>query len=139
MNETAWKMEAHEPHLDQGYVHVYTGNGKGKTTAALGLALRAAGSGLQVAVAMFMKNGQSGEFRMLKRLNAGIRVFDYGSGCFIHGKPDGRETLRAQRGYHAIEKVLAGEEVIIGKAGKPVARLVKYEESRNVRRQRGHP
>ncbi len=29
-----------------------------------------------------------------------------------------------------IEKVLAGEEVIIGKAGKPVARLVKYENSR---------
>jgi prevent-host-death family protein len=32
-----------------------------------------------------------------------------------------------------IEKVLAGEEVIIGKAGKPVARLVKYENNRNVR------
>lgn len=26
-----------------------------------------------------------------------------------------------------IEKVLAGEEVIIGKAGKPVVRLVRYE------------
>lgn len=25
----------------QGYIHVYTGNGKGKTTAALGLALHA--------------------------------------------------------------------------------------------------
>lgn len=33
-----------------------------------------------------------------------------------------------------IEKVLAGEEVIIGKAGKPVARLVKYEKSLRVRR-----
>jgi prevent-host-death family protein len=28
-----------------------------------------------------------------------------------------------------IEKVMAGEEVIIGKAGKPVARLVKYENN----------
>ncbi|WP_419662104.1 prevent-host-death family protein [Desulfosarcina variabilis str. Montpellier] len=28
-----------------------------------------------------------------------------------------------------VEKVMAGEEVIIGKAGKPVARLVKYENS----------
>jgi len=26
-----------------------------------------------------------------------------------------------------IEKVLAGQEVIIGKAGKPVAKLVRYE------------
>ena len=35
-----------------------------------------------------------------------------------------------------IEKVLAGEEVIIGKAGKPVAKLVRYERSMN-RRQPG--
>ena len=33
-----------------------------------------------------------------------------------------------------IEKVLAGEEVIIGKAGKPVARLIKYDNSRQPRR-----
>jgi prevent-host-death family protein len=33
-----------------------------------------------------------------------------------------------------IEKVLAGEEVIIGKAGKPVARLVRYEHNKATRR-----
>jgi prevent-host-death family protein len=33
-----------------------------------------------------------------------------------------------------IEKVMAGEEVIIGKAGKPVARIIKYENSRQVRK-----
>jgi prevent-host-death family protein len=33
-----------------------------------------------------------------------------------------------------IEKVAAGEKVIIGKAGKPVARLVKFESSRQTRR-----
>jgi prevent-host-death family protein len=32
-----------------------------------------------------------------------------------------------------IEKVLAGEEVIIGKAGKPIVRLVKFESSRQPR------
>ena len=32
-----------------------------------------------------------------------------------------------------IEKVIAGEEVIIGKAGKPVARLIRYERNRQVR------
>jgi len=33
-----------------------------------------------------------------------------------------------------IEKVIAGEEVIIGKAGKPVARLIRYERNRQARR-----
>ena len=33
-----------------------------------------------------------------------------------------------------IEKVMAGQEVIIGKAGKPVARIVKYEHSEQPRK-----
>jgi len=33
-----------------------------------------------------------------------------------------------------IERVLAGEEIIIGKAGKPVARLVRFERSEGPRR-----
>lgn len=33
-----------------------------------------------------------------------------------------------------IEKVLAGEEVIIGKAGKPVAKLVPFERNDEPRR-----
>lgn len=32
-----------------------------------------------------------------------------------------------------IERVLAGEEIIIGKAGKPVARLVKFERCQGPR------
>lgn len=32
-----------------------------------------------------------------------------------------------------IEKVLAGQEVIIGKAGKPVAKLVRYERKEESR------
>ena len=32
-----------------------------------------------------------------------------------------------------IEKVLAGEEVIIGKAGKPVVKLVRYQRSEEKR------
>jgi len=31
--------------------------------------------------------------------------------------------------HSLIEKVLAGEELVIGKAGKPVAKLVRYEPS----------
>ncbi|MCD4755199.1 MAG: type II toxin-antitoxin system prevent-host-death family antitoxin [Deltaproteobacteria bacterium] len=33
-----------------------------------------------------------------------------------------------------IVKVMAGQEVIIGKAGKPVAKLVRYERSEKPRR-----
>ena len=33
-----------------------------------------------------------------------------------------------------IEKVLAGEEVIIGKAGKPVAKLIRYDRREKPRR-----
>ena len=33
-----------------------------------------------------------------------------------------------------IKKVLAGEEIIIGKSGKPVARLIRYERSEEPRR-----
>jgi prevent-host-death family protein len=33
-----------------------------------------------------------------------------------------------------IEKVISGQEVIIGKAGKPVAKLVRYERSQEMRR-----
>jgi len=32
-----------------------------------------------------------------------------------------------------IEKVLSGQEVIIGKAGKPVAKLIRYEQSEEPR------
>ena len=42
----------------KGYVQVYTGAGKGKTTAAIGLALRAAGAGLKVFIAQFVKSRQ---------------------------------------------------------------------------------
>ncbi len=33
-----------------------------------------------------------------------------------------------------IEKVMAGEDVIIGKAGKPVARIIPYDNSRQARK-----
>ncbi len=50
----------------QGYIQVYTGNGKGKTTAALGLALRAAGRGMKTYMAQFLKKGEYGELLVVR-------------------------------------------------------------------------
>lgn len=46
-------------------IHIYCGDGKGKTTAAIGLAVRAAGCGMKVLFARFLKNEDSGELRVL--------------------------------------------------------------------------
>ena len=47
--------------MQQGLVHIYCGNGKGKTTASVGLCTRAAGRGLRVLFAQFLKADDSGE------------------------------------------------------------------------------
>ena len=49
-------------------LHIYCGDGKGKTTAATGLAVRAAGSGMRVLFARFLKNEFSGELKILDRI-----------------------------------------------------------------------
>ena len=49
-------------------LHIYCGDGKGKTTAATGLAVRAAGSGMWVLFARFLKNEFSGELKILDRI-----------------------------------------------------------------------
>ena len=51
-----------------GLIHLYSGDGKGKTTAAMGLALRAVGNGLPVVIVQFLKDGSSGECRVLRQL-----------------------------------------------------------------------
>ena len=60
--------------LNQGYVQVYTGNGKGKTTAAIGLTIRAIGAGLRVYIAQFMKNGNSSEYGVIKKMAGNIHI-----------------------------------------------------------------
>lgn len=58
--------------MEQGYVQIYTGNGKGKTTAALGLVFRALGRGLHVRMIQFLKKDGCGEHEAARRMGLTI-------------------------------------------------------------------
>ena len=60
--------------IKKGLVHIYTGDGKGKTTSAVGLAVRAFGRGMRIIFAQFLKDGVSGEIKILNELGNGFRV-----------------------------------------------------------------
>ena len=87
----------------KGYIQVYTGNGKGKTTAALGLSIRAAGAGLKVFIAQFIKMGEYSEIKALKRFKDLITVEQFGSGRFIKGTPSASDIEAARKGVEKIK------------------------------------
>jgi len=92
--------------MRKGYVQVYTGHGKGKTTAALGLAVRAAGAGLTVFIAQFIKSRQCSEHKALERFQDIITIRQYGKG-FLMGKKPGTADIRAARkGYEDVTEAL---------------------------------
>ncbi|MEJ2656855.1 MAG: cob(I)yrinic acid a,c-diamide adenosyltransferase [Desulfobacterales bacterium] len=91
----------------KGYIQVYTGNGKGKTTAALGLAIRAAGAGLKVFIAQFIKMGEYSEIKALNRFKDLITVEQFGSGRFIKGAPSDADIEAAQAGIKRIKNILS--------------------------------
>jgi cob(I)alamin adenosyltransferase len=90
----------------KGYIQIYTGNGKGKTTAALGLAIRAAGAGLNVFIAQFIKMGEYSEIHALKRFSDLITIEQYGRGRFIKGKPSPEDIEAAGRGLERIKNIM---------------------------------
>ena len=98
----------------RGYIQVYTGDGKGKTTAALGLAIRAAGAGLKVYMAQFLKHGEYSEIRGLNRLSDTITVEQFGCGRFIKGRPSDEDVAAARRGLNQIKAILkAGKHAVV--------------------------
>jgi len=99
----------------KGYIHIYTGDGKGKTTAALGLAIRAAGAGLHVFLAQFIKGKQYSELNSLKRLSDLITVEQFGLPRFINGKPSVPDMEAARYGLEMLKSsMLSGRfDVII--------------------------
>lgn len=91
----------------KGYIQVYTGNGKGKTTAAFGLALRAAGAGMKVFIAQFVKGKAYSEIEAVRQYLPGITIRQYGRGCFIVKSPEEEDIRAAREGLDEVSKVIA--------------------------------
>jgi cob(I)alamin adenosyltransferase len=100
--------------LKQGYVQIYTGDGKGKTTAALGLALRAAGHGLRTYIGQFMKGQHYGELDAVQG-NPHITIEQYGDiRCIRREEVTPEHIAQAHQGLErAREVLLSGEYDII--------------------------
>jgi len=94
----------------QGYVHVYTGNGKGKTTAAIGLAVRAVGAGKKVYIAQFAKGMHYSELDTIQKQLPAITLKQYGLGCYIFNAPKQADVDAAQAGLREIEQVICSDE-----------------------------
>ena len=102
--------------LAEGYIQIYTGNGKGKTTAALGQAVRAAGSGLKTFIVQLMKDYPYGEIESLRHLSPWITLEQWGNDAFVFAKrvPDACDLSTAQKGLErAIEAMLSGKYDIV--------------------------
>jgi len=102
--------------LKQGFIQIYTGNGKGKTTAAIGQAVRAAGFGLKTYIVQFMKEFPYNELNSLKHLSKWITIEQFGGDEFVYKKePPGKEELeKAKKGLSSAKgKMLSGEFDII--------------------------
>lgn len=102
--------------LNQGFIQIYTGNGKGKSTAAIGQAVRAAGSGLKTYIAQFMKEYPYSELISLKNLSQWITIEQFGGDDFVYKKelPGKEELDKAEQGLQsAKDKMLSNEYDII--------------------------
>lgn len=55
--------------MNKGLIHIYCGDGKGKTTCAIGLSVRAAGYGMKVLIARFLKSENSSELKALEQID----------------------------------------------------------------------
>ncbi len=95
---------------EQGYVQVFTGNGKGKTSASLGITLRALGAGYKVFIAQFLKGRDSSERKALKTFGNQIKISCFGQISFVRGKPSEEDIKLAQEGFNAVKDAVASGE-----------------------------
>ena len=89
--------------MRQGMIHIYCGDGKGKTTAATGLAVRAAGSGMKVLFARFLKNENSAELCVLDQI-PGIEVIHLPKSYGFYNTQSEEEKAETKQMYEELWK-----------------------------------
>lgn len=96
--------------LKNGYVQVYTGDGKGKTTAAIGQAIRAIGAHLQVYFVQFMKDYGYSEVALLESYSPRLVLKRYGNDRFVFKKqpPDAAMIDEVHAGLLEAQRQMAG-------------------------------
>lgn len=100
-------------YMQNGYVQIYTGNGKGKTTAAFGLALRASGHGKKIFIGQFVKGMKYGELDSIKKFSETITLKQFGRDCFIENDPEPEDIKVARDGWDLVNTILDENSVDI--------------------------
>jgi cob(I)alamin adenosyltransferase len=98
--------------LTQGFIQIYTGDGKGKTTCALGLALRAIGQGFHVFMVQFMKGWGTGEACIAaQRLAPDFTLRHFGRPALVNLRaPDPEDLALLREAWDVARQVLAAGE-----------------------------
>jgi cob(I)alamin adenosyltransferase len=104
--------------LENGYIQIYTGDGKGKTTASLGLALRALGHGWKVLIIQFTKGDEGTtycEIASSRRFSDKLEVKQFGLDRVVYSHnlniDDYKETKRGWE--YAKQAIQSGEYGLI--------------------------
>lgn len=100
-----------EKQLKEGFVHVYTGDGKGKTTTAFGLAMRAIGHGYSVNIIQYLKGEyEYGEVKASKYL-PNLQVKRFGTLDFVNPeKKTDTDVKQARKAFDYSKKVVMSAE-----------------------------
>ena len=104
--------------LENGYIQIYTGDGKGKTTASLGLAMRALGHGWKVLIIQFAKGDKGttyGELASSGRFTDNLEVVQFGLDrvCYSHNLNMG-DYMESKKGCeYAQEAIQSGKYGLI--------------------------